>query len=197
MNSRAQLADQLLDMNARRFPLHPAQHRFIDVMQRNIDITRNIVAVCDRLNQFIAPMRRMCIKQAHPKFAFDLLNFAKQSRKRWSTRRINWLTRARFLRPQVHPVIRRVLTDQIYLTHAFLDESSDLREHRFRIPTPVFSPHPWDHAKTTRVIAAFGNFNISRVRWGKSETGSVVIGNITGMSGDEVVAEVGSWGSVS
>src|SRR5207249_4347623 len=110
---------------------------------------------------------------------------------------INCLTRARFLRPQVHPVIRRVLTDQIYLTHAFLDESSDLREHRFRIPTPVFSPHPWNHAKTTRVVAALGNFNISRVRWGKSETRSVVIRNITGMRGDEVVVEVGSWGSVS
>src|SRR5438046_10655124 len=129
MNSRAQLADQLLDMNARRFPLHPAQHRFIDVLQGNIDVTRNLVAFCDRLDQFIAPMRRMCIKQAHPKFAFDLLNFAKQSRKRWSTRRINWLTRARFLRPQVHPVICGVLTDQIYRTPAFRYECSDPCEY--------------------------------------------------------------------
>src|SRR6266576_1368857 len=184
-------------MVARGFPPHAAQHRFVNVLQRNIYVTRNFVAFCDRLDQFIAPMRRVCIKQAHPEFALNFLNFAKQGSKRRPTRRINWLTRARFLRPQVHPVICGVLTDQIYLTHAFLDESSNLCEHGFRSPTAVFSPHLWDHAKTTWVIAAFGNFNISRVHWGKPEARSVVIENINGMRGDEVVAVAGSSGSVS
>src|SRR6266699_6103914 len=177
-------------MVARGFPSHAAQHRFVDVLQRNIYVTRNFVAFGDRLDQFIAPVGRVCIKQAHPEFALDFLNFAKQGSKRRPTRRINWLTRASFLRPHVHPVICCVLTDQIYLAHAFLDESSDLCEHGFRSPTAVFSPHLWDHAKTTRVIAAFGNFNVSRVRWRKPETRCVVIGNITGMRRDEVVAAI-------
>src|SRR6266404_21986 len=164
------------------------------MLQRNIYVTRNFVAFRDRLDQFIAPMRRVCIKQAHPEFALDFLDFAKQGSKRRPTRRINWLTRARLLRPQVHPVIGCVLTDQIYLARPFLDESSDLCKHRFRGPTAVFSPHLWDHAKTARVIAAFGNFNISGVRWRKPKTGSVVIGNINGMRRDEVVVAVDSWG---
>src|SRR5437016_3019422 len=182
-------------MVARGFPPHAAQYRFVDVLQRNIYVARDFAAFRDRLDQFIAPMRWVCIKQSHPEFALDFLDFAKQGTKRRPTRRINWLTGARFLRPQVHPIIGCVLTDQVYLTHAFLDESSDLCEHGFRSPTAVFSPHLWDHAKTTRMIAAFGNFDISRVRWRKPKTRCVVIGDITGKRRDEVVA-AGSWGTV-
>ena len=40
------------------------------------------------------------------------------------------------------------------------------------------------------MIAAFGNFNISRVRWRKPETRCVIIGNITGVRRDEVVVAV-------
>src|SRR5438132_13886855 len=77
-NSSAEFVNQIFDVSARCFASHPLQHGIVDMLQRNIDVARDLVALCDRFNQFVAPMRRMRIKQAHPEFAFDLLNLAKQ-----------------------------------------------------------------------------------------------------------------------
>ena len=74
------LCDQCLDVIPRRFAAHPAEHRLIDVLQRDVDVTRDLVALRNRLDQFIAPMGRMRVKQAHPEFAVDLLNLAQQER---------------------------------------------------------------------------------------------------------------------
>src|SRR6266487_4486576 len=167
-------------MWARGFPPHSPQHRLIDMLQGNVDVTRDLVAFCNRLDQFVAPMRWVGIKQSHPEFAFDLLNFAKQRSKSWSTCRINRLAGSRFLRPQVHSVIRCILTDQIDLAHALADELPNLRENRFRGPAAVSSAHLRDHTETARVIAPFGDFYISRVRWRKPEARCVVIGNVRG-----------------
>ena len=98
-NPSAQLVNQIFDVCARGFASHPSQHRIIDMLQRNIDVARDLVALCDGLNQLIAPMRRMRVKQANPEFAFDLLKFAKQYRESWSASGIDRLTRARFCRP--------------------------------------------------------------------------------------------------
>ena len=42
----------------------------------------------------------------------------------------------------------------------------------------MLSAHLWDHAKAARMIAAFGNFQISRVRRRESKPRRVVIGNV-------------------
>ena len=59
-------------------PQMRGKHRFADVLQRNVDVARDLVAFSNGLNQFIAPMRRMRVKEAYPEFAFDLLNLTKQ-----------------------------------------------------------------------------------------------------------------------
>ena len=79
-NPSAQSSNQLFDMLARSFPPHPSQHRVVDMLQRNIDVARNLVALRDGLDQFVAPVRRMRVKQAHPEFAFDLLEFREAAR---------------------------------------------------------------------------------------------------------------------
>src|SRR5947207_8578274 len=83
------------------------------MLQRNIDVACDFVALRDGLNQFIAPMRRVRVKQAHPEFAFDLLNLAKERGEGRSASRIDWLAGPCFRRPQIHSVIGRVLGDQV------------------------------------------------------------------------------------
>src|SRR6266550_3337259 len=50
----------------------------------------------------------------------------------------------------------------------------------------MFSSHLRNHAKTARMIAAFGNLYISRVRWRKPEPRRVVIGDVSWTRSNEV-----------
>ena len=59
----------------------------------------------------------------------------------------------------------------------------------------MFAAHLGDHAKTARVIAAFGNFYVSEMRRCKPEAGRIVIGNVAWTRCDEVVAGIGDAGS--
>ena len=125
-------------------------------------------------------MRRVRVKQANPEFAFDLLNLTEQRDQRRSTSRIHRLTRSPFGLPQIHSVVRSVLTDQVDFAHTFADECTDFRQHRFRFPATMLAAHLWNHAKTARMIAALGNLHVSGMRRSKSETRCVVIGNVRG-----------------
>src|SRR4029077_5629267 len=149
-----------------------------DVLKWNIDVTRDLVAAGDGFYQLIAPMGRMGVKQAHPKFAFDHLNFAKQFGECRSPRGIDWLARAGFFRPQIHPVIGRVLADQIDLAHSFSHQSANLSDDRLDVATTMPAAHLWYDAEAARMIAALGDFYISRVRRRQPKPGCVVIGNI-------------------
>ncbi len=95
------------------------------MLQRHVDVARDFAALRDRLDQFVAPMRRMRVEQAHPEIALDFLDLAKQRRERRAARRIDRLARPGFRRPQVHPVIGRVLADQVDFLHAFRDEARE------------------------------------------------------------------------
>ena len=97
-NPGAQPNDQIFDVRAGRFAAHPAEHRFIDMLQRHIDVARDFVALRDRFDQLIAPMRRMRVEQAHPEIAFDFLDLAQQRRQRRAARRIDRLARPGLLR---------------------------------------------------------------------------------------------------
>src|SRR5437660_11266161 len=128
------------------------------MLQRDIDIARDLVAASDCLNQFITPMRRMRVKEAHPEFPFNLLNLAKERGERRPVRRINRLTRTRFHLPQIHSVVRLVLADQVDISHPFTDETANFLQNRLRSTTAMFSPHFRDRANTVRVFAALYDF---------------------------------------
>src|SRR4029077_16736619 len=125
-------------------------------------------------------MRRVRVKQANPEFAFDLLNLTEQRNQRRSASRIHWLPRPGCGLPQIHSVVRGVLTDQVDFAHTFADERTDFRQDRFRFAAPMLAAHLWNHAKTARMIAALGNLHVSGMRRSKSETRGVVIGNVRG-----------------
>ena len=135
-------------------------------------------------------MRRVRVKQAHPEIAFDLLNLTEQRNQRRSPSRIHRLSRSRFRLPQIHSVVRGVLTDQVDFAHTFADERTDFRQHRFRFAAPMLAAHLWNHAKTARMITALGNFHVSGMRGSKSETRCVVIGNVRGTLGSECKVEI-------
>src|SRR4029077_7506530 len=125
-------------------------------------------------------MRRVRVKQANPEFAFDLLNLTEQRNQRRSASRIHWLPRPGCGLPQIHSVIRGVLTDQIDFAHTFANERTDFRQDRFRFAAPMLAAHLWDHTKTARMIAALRNLHVSGMRRSKSETRRVVVGNVRG-----------------
>ena len=60
----------------------------------NIDVARNLVTLRDGVDQFVAPVRRVRVEQAHPEVALDLLNFAKKNGQCWAICRVHWLTGA-------------------------------------------------------------------------------------------------------
>src|SRR6185437_5554053 len=122
-DSSAQSLNQIFDMLTRRFPSHASQHRVVDMLQGNIDVARNFVASRNGFNEFIAPMCRVRIKEAHPEVALDFLDFAQKTGEGWAACRVHWLTRPGLRRPEIHPIIGRVLADQIDLPNAFANES--------------------------------------------------------------------------
>jgi hypothetical protein len=65
-------------MGATGFTSHSPKHRFIDVLQWDVDITRDMLALGNRRDQLIAPVRRMGVKQSNPKLAVDLFNLAQE-----------------------------------------------------------------------------------------------------------------------
>src|SRR5207244_12149849 len=110
----------------------------------------------------------------------DAVNLTDPRNQPRSAIRVHRLTRSRFGLPQIHSVVRGVLTDQVDFAHSFADERTDFRQHRFRFATPMLAAHLWNHAKTARMIAALGNLHVSGMRRSKSETRCVVIGNVRG-----------------
>src|ERR1700736_3366883 len=125
-------------------------------------------------------MRRMRVKQPDPKVAVDLLNLVEQTRESRTTGGLDRLPWSGFFSPQIHPVKRGVLADQIELANAFRDKAADFSEHRFHRAAAMFAAHLRDHTETTGVITAFGDFYISRMRWRESKSRRVVIGNVRG-----------------
>ena len=189
-------ADQIFDVRPARFAPHPTEHSFIDVLQRHVDVARDLVALRDGLDQLTAPMRRMRVKQADPKIAVDRSGSRAATPASVGPRdRINRLARAGLRLPQIHSVIGRVLADQIDLLHAFRHERANFRENRIRLPAAMPAAHLWNDAKAAGMIAALRDFQINAVRRGQSEPRRIVIRNVSRPIGDEAVAEsAGSTG---
>src|SRR5205823_8473904 len=49
-NSRAQSVNQLFDMRPAGLASHPSEHSFLDVLERHVDVARDLAASRDRLD---------------------------------------------------------------------------------------------------------------------------------------------------
>src|SRR5262245_41768004 len=114
-------------------------------------------------------MGRMGIEQPDPEIARDRLNPLQQSGKRGAQRGIDRLLRAGFLVPKIHPVVVRILTDEIDLLNTLRHKMTHLGFNRFHRPAAMPSAHLRDNTKTAWMIASFGDLQIRKMRGCKPE----------------------------
>jgi hypothetical protein len=58
----------------------------VDVLQRNVNITRDLRALGDGLDEFIGPVRGVRVEQANPEITRQVVKFAQESAQRGSAR---------------------------------------------------------------------------------------------------------------
>src|SRR6266513_1936294 len=101
-NSGTQIRDQVFDMRPAGFTPHPAKHGFVDMLQRDVDVTRHVPAFGNSGDQLVAPVRRMGVKESDPKVALDFFDFAQEPGQREPASGIDRLARTAFFLPQIH-----------------------------------------------------------------------------------------------
>ncbi len=185
-DARANPPDQADDVLVGGFAAHRLQHRRVDVLQRHVHIPRHLVIARDALDQLVAPVRRVGVKQANPEIPLDLLQRVEQPRERRPARGIDRLRRAGAFLPLVHAEVRGVLADEVDLPDAFGNEMAHLGDHGVNRPAAMPPAHLRDHAERTRVIAPLGDLGESGVRRGEPEARRVVVGNVNRLARHEV-----------
>jgi len=89
--------------------LHGAEHVVGNVLERDVDITRDLRAIGDGADKFVTPVRGVGVKEANPEIAFDGVEFAEESRESGATGGVDGRAWIGALFPSVHPEERRVL----------------------------------------------------------------------------------------
>src|SRR5205807_10482594 len=79
-------------MRPARFPPHPTKHRFVDVLQRDVDITRHMPARGGGCDKLVAPVRRMGVENSDSNVALALFDLVQQLAQRVSAGVIDLLT---------------------------------------------------------------------------------------------------------
>ena len=74
-------------------------------------------------------MRRMGVKKPHPEIPRNPFNPFQQPGQGRTARRIDRLAGPGFLVPEIHPVISRVLANQVNFFDAFFDKMANLGLH--------------------------------------------------------------------
>src|SRR4029079_19481921 len=80
----AHAAEQVADVIAAGHALHGGEHPVGNVLERDIDVFRNLVALGDGGDELVRPMRRVGVEQADPEIAFDLVDLAEQGGERFT-----------------------------------------------------------------------------------------------------------------
>ena len=162
------------------------------MLQRDIDILRDLVALGDGLDQLVRPMRRVGVKQAHPEVAFDAVDLAQQGAKRVALARIHrraWLWPLAF--PLVHAEIGGVLRDEVDLFDAGFHQCFDFLDDRLLGARAVTAADLRDDAEGAGVVAALGDFHIRVVIRREAEARRGVVRHILRLERHEVARIVG------
>ena len=108
----AHAADEVADVIAAGLTLHGGEHLARDVLQRNVDVAGDMLGLRDRLNQLVAPVRRVCVEQTDPIVAGDRVDFTEQGGDGFPFGRIDLAARVRtLLGPAIHTEVGGVLGD--------------------------------------------------------------------------------------
>ena len=77
-NAGTDAFDEIADVGTVGLALHEAQHAVADVLQRHVDVTGDFGALSNGLDEVVTPVRRMCVKEADPKIAFELIELTNE-----------------------------------------------------------------------------------------------------------------------
>ena len=185
-DASANPGDEIDDVLAGRFAAHREQHLGVNVLQRDVDVARHFFAASDGRDEFVAEMGGVRVEQANPEIAVDLVDRFEQMNQRNAAAGIHELGRAGFFFPEIHSVIGRVLADEVELLHAFRDQIFDFSDNAMDRAGAMFAAHLRDDAKRARMIAALGDFHVSRMRRRQPKPRRVVVGNVNGLARDEI-----------
>ena len=178
-NSRPKASDQIFNVLPRGLPAHSRKHVIVNVLEGHIHISCDFRVAGDCGDQLIAPMGGMRIQQPDPKFTLDRRKLIEQANERRPEPGIHGLAWTGFFRPQIHPEIGRVLTDEVDLPHSFSDKIANFRNHGFDRAAPVASAHLRNDAKAARMVAAFGDLYVCGMGRGQPETWRIIVGDVS------------------
>ena len=189
-NTSADTFDEITDVVAAGLALHGAEHGVADVLERDIDVAGHFGALCDGADEFVAPMRGVCVKQANPEITFDGVQFAQERGERGAARRIDGCARIGALFPSVHAEEGGVLGNEVELFDPFFDELAGLGDDAFDGAAAVAAADLGDDAERARMVAALGDFHVRGVLRREAEARGVEIGNVGRARGDKVFRDL-------
>ena len=132
---------------ARRAALHSLQDVGAGVLQRDIDVAANLVVLGDRIQQALADAVRVGIEKTNPARLFDARQAVEQRRQT-------------VLDAQIFAIRRRILANQVDLSHAALEQSLRLTHHRLKPAAAKAAPELRDDAECAGVIAALVDLDV-------------------------------------
>src|SRR4029077_17979910 len=122
----------------------------------------------------------MRVEKPNPKLSFNGCKLIEQSDNGRTPPGISRLTRSRFLRPQIHSKVGRVLADQVDLLHPLANECAHFGNDRLNCAAPMPPTHLRDDTKAARMIASLGNLDVGKVAGSKPESCRVEVRHVAG-----------------
>src|ERR1051326_1086532 len=152
-NAATDFLDQIDDVLLARLAPHRREHFLVDVLQRHVDVTRDLRAGGDGLDQLITPVRGMRVEQPNPEIALDGVQLPQQrAQRRIAT---GWRAHRRAAVPsriEVETVECGVLRNEIEFAAAVGHEVPALLDDVLRLTAPVFATDLRDDANAARMI---------------------------------------------
>ncbi len=147
---RADPFNQLGDVFAITQPMHALQHAVADMLQRHVEILRDTRRSGIQLQQLIRDLLWIQIEGSDPSHIIHRDQLTQQGRES-------------LFEAQIHPVVDRVLRDQVEFLHTFLPQPLRLRHDRVDRAASLLAPHDRNGAERTVAVTAFGNFEVGAV----------------------------------
>src|SRR6185437_541948 len=154
--------------------LHALQRGSGGVLQGNIDVRTDFLAGRYRLQQTPSDLVRIRVQEAYPA---ELFNF----------RQLGQQQRQSVFQPEILAITSSVLPDKREFANSAGGQPLSLGNHRLEMPRAELSAKLRNDAEAARMIATFGNLQISRSLAGRKQARRVLIVKIVGQIGDRAI----------
>ncbi len=115
------------------------------MLDRNIDVAAEFCVFLKRFNNILRKFCRICIHQSNPFDSIYAVQLAKKFRK------LSFVI-------QIQSIVCRILRNDNEFLYSFFGKQLCFVYKFFHRPAAMFSPHEWNGAKRTGIVASFGDF---------------------------------------